>query len=122
MLPDRYRVLGYTSAYLGLRWQELAGLRRERVDLRPGRPATLRVVDTIERAKGVSRPVAYGKSDAARRTLKMPDFLRDALAWHFGEFHSDGWVFAAPEGGHLQYTNFRRRIWAPAVRSAGLDR
>lgn len=37
--PERYRAMIYTAAYLGLRWQELAGLRRTSVDMRPGQLA-----------------------------------------------------------------------------------
>ena len=33
---------------------------------------------------------------------------------------SDGSVFSAPEGGPLRPRNFRRRVFAPAVRTAGI--
>ena len=119
--PDRYRTLVYVAAYLGLRWQEGAGLRRNMIEMRPNRLATVRIVSTIERSNGKCRVVEYGKSSAARRTLKIPEFLREMLAWHLGAFHADEWVFMAPEGGFLRYDNFRRRVWAPAVEAAGLD-
>jgi integrase len=32
----------------------------------------------------------------------------------------DALVFTAPGGGPLRLTNFRRRVWVPALRSAGL--
>jgi integrase len=35
--------------------------------------------------------------------------------------HPDELVFQAPEGGPLRATNFRRRVWAPAVKSARLE-
>ena len=119
--PERYRTLVYTAAYLGLRWQEVAGLRREAITMRPNRLATVRVLTTIERSNGQCRAVEYGKSAAARRTLKMPEFLRELFAWHLGAFPSDEWVFTAPGGGFLRYDNFRARVWAPAVKAAGLD-
>ncbi len=118
-VDPRYRALVYVAAYLGLRWQELAGLRRRYLDL-SARPATLRVVSTIERAHGRYRVVDLGKTKAARRTLKMPDFLADMLTWHVDAFPNNEWVFPAPEGGFLTYVNFRRRVWEPAVREAGL--
>jgi integrase len=117
----RYRTMIYTSCYLGLRWQELAGLKRDLVSMRPGRLATVRIVATIERSNGHYRPVNYGKSDAARRTLKAPEFLREMLAWHLHAFPSDGWVFPAPESGFLRYDNFRNRVWTPSVKAAGLS-
>lgn len=39
-VEPRYKALIYTAAYLGLRWQEIAGLRRSALDLRPGRLAS----------------------------------------------------------------------------------
>ncbi len=119
--PARYRTLIYSAAYMGPRWQELAGLRRSMLNMPPGRPATMRIVTTIERSHGRSSVVEYGKSAAARRTLKMPAFLREMLAWHLQAFESDEWVFPAPEGGFLRYDNFRRRVWARAAEAAGLS-
>jgi integrase len=118
--PARYRALVYTASYLGLRWQEIAGLRRSLLDMRIRRFATLRVVTTIERSHGRYRAVDYGKSAAARRTLKMPDFLREILAWHLGAFQNDEWVFPAQEGGFLRYDNFYSRVWVPAIETSGL--
>ena len=86
----------------------------------PGRLASVRVVTTIERARGRYRAVEYGKSKAARRTLKMPEFLREVLLWQLKAFPSDQWVFPGPQGGFLRYDNFRPRVWNPAVESAEL--
>lgn len=119
-VDGHHKALVYTAAYLGLRWQEIAGLRRDALDMRPGRPATLRVVTTIERSNGHCAPVEYGKSKAALRTLKMPEFLRQALSWHLRVFDDDEWVFTAPKGGFLRYDNFRPRVWVPAVEVSGL--
>jgi integrase len=90
------------------------------LDMRPGRLATMRIVWTIERANGRYLPVEYGKSKAAPRTLKMPEFLREMLARHLSEFGSEEWVFSSPGGGFLRYDNFRDRVWLPAVESSGL--
>jgi integrase len=115
-----FKALIYTAAYLGLRWQEIAGLRKAALNLGSSTPATVRVVTTIERARGYYTPVEYAKSKAARRTLKMPDFLRQALLWHLRSFGGDEWVFTAPKGGFLRYDNFRPRVWLPAVETSGL--
>jgi integrase len=37
-----------------------------------------------------------------------------------GRTRHDGFVFTAPDGGHLDPDNFRSRIWTPAVAAAGL--
>ncbi|CAN5684896.1 hypothetical protein BH20ACT21_BH20ACT21_10180 [soil metagenome] len=105
-IDGRYKALVYTAAYLGLRWQEIAGLRRQNLTMQAGRLATIRVVSTIERSNGRYYPVEYGKTKAARRTLKMPDFLHEAFAWHLRAFDSDQWVFLAPRGGSSGTTTF----------------
>ena len=120
-IVPRYRAVVYVAAYLGLRWQEVAGLKTKYVNLNSV-PATLRVVSTIERARGRYSVVDLGKSRAARRTLKMPSFLRDMLSAHLDEFPNQLWVFSARRGGFLRYDNFRTRIWDPSVQRAGLGK
>lgn len=115
----RYRTLVYTAAYLGLRWQEIAGLKHRYVNL-DIEPGTVRVVSTIERARGRYRVVDLGKTKAARRTLKVPAFLREMLQWHLEEYGRSLWTFASPRGGFLRYDNFRTRVWDPAVMATGL--
>jgi len=66
------------------------------------------------------------KSKAARRLLGMPDQLAAMLAEHLaqrGLTAADGeaLVFASPKGGPLRYQNFMRRVWRPAVATAGLE-
>jgi integrase len=90
------------------------------IDMRPNRLATVRITATIERSNGRCRVVEVGKSSAARRTLKVPEFMREMLAWHLGAFPSDEWVFTSPKGSFLRYDNFRRRVWIPATRASGL--
>lgn len=119
-VEPRYRALIFTASYLGMRWQEIAGLRHRYTNLK-GEPATVRVVSTIERARGRYTPIDLGKSKAARRTLKIPSFLRQMLKAHVMEFRDPEWVFPAPKGGFLRYDNFRTRVWEPAVEEAGLS-
>lgn len=120
-MPGRYKALVIVGAYLGLRWQELAGLRRDAVTLTAGRVPALRVISTIERSNGRYEVKEYGKTLAARRTLKMPTWVAEALAWHMRAFPHGEWVFPAPEGGYLLYDNFRTRVWAPATEAAEVD-
>lgn len=119
--PDRYKVLVILGGYLGLRWQELAGLRRSAVSLGIGEAPSLRVIATIERSNGHYRIKEYGKSEAARRTLKMPASVARALASHLATFPDEEWVFSSPMGGYLRYDNFRNRVWTPTTEAAGLS-
>ena len=98
-IDPRYRAVIYTDSYLGLRWHEIAGLRRRHLELDHGRPALLRVISTIERSGGRCRVVDLGKTKAARRTLSMPEFLRDVLVAHLESYPDAEWVFPAPQGG-----------------------
>jgi integrase len=118
--PSRYKVLSLLGSYLGLRWQELAGLRPSAVTMIPGQTPSLRVLSTIERSNGTYQVKEYGKSLATRRTLKMPAFVAEALACHLATFPSEEWVFTGPRGGFLRYDNFRSRVWEPATQAAGV--
>lgn len=113
----------YLGAVLGLRWGECAGLRVGRVDFLG---STLAVVEQLTRGKAGRGVLAEPKSDAGRRTLAVPRAIMDLLAQHL---HSRGLtgaddgelVFASPEGGPLEYSNWRRRQWLPAAKAAGVE-
>ena len=119
-MPARYKTLVIVGSYLGLRWQELAGLRRNAITLKGDQVPTLRVVSTIERSNSRYEVKEYGKSAAARRTLKMPAWVSESLTWHLRAFPHDEWVFPAPGGRFLRYDNFRHRVWSGATTAAGI--
>jgi integrase len=54
--------------------------------------------------------------------LDVPPFLIDILAKHTATLHltSTDLLFRSPEGGPLRASNFRNRVFNPAVRGAGL--
>jgi integrase len=106
------------AAYLGLRWQELAGLCPSNLELESPGPASLRVVSTIKRPDGRYWVAEYARVTRLA-TLKMPDFLRDALRRHLRAQNGSEWVFTAPKGGYLRYDNFMARYWWPSARRAG---
>jgi integrase len=48
--------------------------------------------------------------------VSLPGFLCDALAEHIARYPAaSGFVFTSAEGGLIRWTNFRRRVWQPAV-------
>jgi integrase len=57
------------------------------------------------------------------RTVTLPRFLRTMLNRHLQGVPADpgALVFTAPGGGPLRLTNFRRRVWVPALRAAKLS-
>jgi len=118
-VPDRYRALVVLAATSGLRWGELVGLTRSRVDLAAG---TVRVDQAmIETADGKVTP-GPPKSSAGRRTVNVPTPVLAALDAHLAAF-----VAADPEA--LLFTGersapVRRRhftyVWQRAVADVGL--
>jgi integrase len=118
-VPVRYRALILLATFADLRWGELAGLRRENVDLHA---CEIRVVETLaEMDKGGLRPETP-KSRAGKRTVAFPAELVPELRWHlerFAEPGKRGVVFVGPKGGRLRRSNFRV-IWNKARASVGL--
>jgi integrase len=120
VIAPRYRALVLSAAYAGLRWGELAGLRLERVDF------LRRRIDVSEVLIEVDGRLTFGppKTRTSRAVVTVPASLADALAAHVAA-HPDldagrGLVFTSEDGAPLRRSNFRRRVWTPAVEAAGL--
>ena len=113
-----YRPLVLIGAYGGLRIGELAGLRRERVDLLRG---TVEVAEIMTEVAGKLQ-IGPPKTRASRRTVGLPRAVVNALAEHLapGGQPAD-FVFTGPQGGPLRITAFRSRTWRPATKTAGLE-
>jgi integrase len=114
-IDERYGAMVLTAAYTGLRFGELAALRTERFDaLR----RTLRVEESLAEVRG-QYLIKPPESEASRRTVSVPSFVVEELARHLAAHADDtGLIFSAPAGGPIRRTNFRRRIWLPAVRAS----
>ncbi len=119
-VPQHYRVLVLTAAYGGLRWGELVGLRVKNVDLAAGR------LLIVEQATEVAGRFVWGepKTAAGRRTVTLPASLNELLKDHIAKLpeSSQQLVFPSPDGTLLRRSNFRRRVWQPAVRAAQVDK
>jgi len=116
-MPDRYRAMTLLAAWCGLRFGELAELRRGDVDTKAG---VLRVRRGVVRADGqtiVKRP----KSDAGIRDVAIPPHLlplvREHLLQH-AEKGKDGLLFPASNGGHLAPSTLYR-VFYRAREAAG---
>lgn len=111
--------LVYVALVLGLRWGECVGLRVGDLDF--FRSALTVAQQRPANGRGPSEP----KSSAGRRTLTAPATLMAILADHLARRGLTGadaaaLVFASAAGDPLDYSNFRRRVWLPAIRAAGL--
>jgi integrase len=117
-IDARYRVMVLVAAYTGLRWGETAGLRLSDVDILR---RTINVGGTLTEVAGVVRR-GPPKTKRSSRKLTISKTLAQELGEHVGLFADpDGWIFSAPNGGPIRATNWRRRVWAPAVRAVDLE-
>jgi integrase len=115
--PDQ-AAMRWVGAVLGLRWAECAGLTVGALDLLGG---SLHVQAQLGRDGALGPP----KSDAGRRSLASPRWLVDDLAAVLARrgltaADASALVFTSPDGAPLHYTNWRRRVWRPATKAAGL--
>jgi integrase len=119
-MPVEYRAMVYVAGVLGLRWSEVAGQRVGRVDFLR---RSLTVAETLTEVEGQPR-FDEPKTRASRRTITVPPVVLSELSQHLtrrGRPGPDELVFVAPDGGPLRASNFRQRVWSPALRRAGLD-
>jgi integrase len=119
-VPARYRALVLVAAFGGLRWGELAGLRRKRVDLERG---TVTVAEQLLEVNGAFS-VGLPKSAAGRRAVSLPAVVVEALGEHLRSYTAkspEAFVFLSSQGTHLRRSNFNRRVWQPATRAAGVE-
>jgi integrase len=103
-----------------VRWGELVGLRRKRVDLERG---TVTVAEQLLEVNGAFS-IGPPKSAAGRRTVTLPPVVVDALAEHLRHYTArspEAFVFLSSQGRHLRRSNFNRRVWQPAIRAAGVE-
>lgn len=114
--------MAYLAA-MGLRWGEIAGLRVGSLDL---------TADTVtvsrQRTRGTKGKMVEQdpKTRTSKRTLSIPPWLTTMLGDHLRRravdiTSHDELVFVSPDGEPLHYSNWRRRIWRPAVEQVGLQ-
>ncbi|MCA1842584.1 MAG: site-specific integrase, partial [Actinobacteria bacterium] len=96
----RWQALILLAAYSGLRWGELAGLRRCDVD------ALHRTASIEHQLTEVNGHLSFQtpKTNAGVRTISVPQFVIDVLVDHLARWSApgpDGLVFVMPEGTPL---------------------
>jgi integrase len=114
-MPADYGLLTITAAYTGMRWGELAGLQwirtylddNARVEIDPELGALHEIHGRLE--------LGTPKTPASVRPIHLPRFLVDLLTEHRDRNPQAQFVFTGPDGGLLRRSNFRRRVWLPAL-------
>jgi integrase len=122
-----YRTFVYAAAETGMRWSELVGLRRGRVDL------LRRSIAVTEQLVFISGNSAKGrqplwvrqkpKTKAGTRSISISRFLSGLLEEQLAdraEAGKDGMVFLNHWGGPIGRSIFHRRHWGPARAAVGL--
>jgi integrase len=109
----RERVLIIAAAYTGMRWGELAGLRRPACQLDDARLIIDRDAGALHEVGGTLQ-LGPPKTPAAVRTVRIPPFLVAMLRGHL-DSHDHPHVFIGRDGGLLRRSNFARRMWRPAA-------
>ncbi len=119
-IDPRYRALVLIGAYGGLRWGEMAGLRRDRFD---AQAAELKVAEILVEVDGRTLSMGPPKTRAGRRTVPIPTEVASELLNHIDRFCApdSDLIFASPEGGFMRRGLFRQRVWLPAVKAAEVD-
>lgn len=116
---DPHGALILSAAYTGLRWGELVGLRRKHIHMLKSE------VQVAEQLTEVNGRLAFKapKTPQSRRIVSLPHFLVEVLARHLegASTDSDALVFVGRDGKPLRRSNFRSRIWKPALELAGLN-
>lgn len=117
-IDPRYRPLVLLGGYGALRPGELFGLKVRRVDPLHRHVTVAEIVTEASGHLNIGPP----KTRASRRVVPIPAFVADELAAHAAGKHPDDLMFPAPEGNtYVRGSNWRPRIWVPALRLAGIE-
>jgi integrase len=117
---DRYRALVLLAAFGSLRWGEAIALQRADVDLDA---RTVRIERQLTEVQRVGLVLGQPKSDAGRRIVHLPEAIIPELREHleqFGNAGSSGLVFPSRQGLPLRHSQFRNRVWLPALEQVGV--
>jgi integrase len=118
-IEPRYRALVLLAAWSGLRWGELAGLSRQRIDRLHG---VVHVVESLVQLAGGKRFIGPPKSAAGRRTVAVPPHIWPELDAHLALYvgpEATAFVFTKASGVSLDRSNFNV-MWRRATRAAGV--
>jgi integrase len=111
--PGRVAVL--VLGYCGLRWSELAALRVRHFDLLRRRVLVEEAVTEVDGSRLVwGTPKTHG-----RRSVPLPRFLVDELAWTVVTRPADELAFPSPKGAVLRNRNARSAWFDAAARAIG---
>ena len=119
--PERYRALIYLAVDSGMRWSELVGLRRSKLDLLRHK---VRVTEQLIRLGAGQWLRKEPKTSASIRSITISSFTAALLAAHVDRFSQqgpDGLVFTNTASQPLISSSFHTHAFKPALRQAGVS-
>jgi integrase len=119
-IEPRFRAFVVLGVFGGMRFGELAGLRRKRISTGRG---TVKIAEVLIEVNG---QLSFGtpKTKNSVRTVPLPRRVVKELQGHLDTYvddDPDALVFTGPKGAPLRRAGFHRCWWAPATRRAGLE-
>jgi integrase len=117
----RYQALIYTAVDTGMRWSELVGLRRARLDLAHGK---VRVTEQLMRTAAGHWMRKGPKTPASVRSISLSPFTTELLSEHVGRFSGagpDGLVFANGAANPIAASSFWNNHFSRSLRRAGVS-
>jgi integrase len=116
LAAGEHRLLILTLGYCGIRWAEASAIKTGRLQVSKRR---IRIVQNYTDVKG---ELALGPvKNHEKRSVPLPRSFADELGTLARGRGQNELLFTAPEGGPLRYGNFRKRVFDPAVKEAGLE-
>src|SRR5215469_5406631 len=116
----RYRTMILLACFGGLRWGELAALRRRDIDTTT---ATVRISRQLTEARGQAPFFSPPKTAAGKRRVILPARILTEIQRHLDTqtaAAADALLFTSPRGELLRHSNFRRGTWTRALAATGL--
>ena len=116
----RYRAMILLACFGGLRWGELAALRRRDIDTGT---ATVRITRQLTESRGQPPFFAPPKTTAGKRQVILPGTVLTEIQQHLDTHAAAGanaLLFTSPRGQLPGHSNFRRGTWTRALAATGL--
>jgi integrase len=117
---ERFQALIYLAVDSGMRWSELIGLRRAKLDLRLHK---VRVTEQLIRLVGGEWVRKEPKTPASVRSITISSVTADLMSEHLERFASsgtDGLVFANAAGNPIAASSFWNNHFSPAQERSGV--
>jgi integrase len=118
---DRYRALIYVAVDSGMRWSELVGLRRGKVDVRSRK---VRVTEQLVQLEDRSFLRKEPKTSAGVRSITLSPFTASLIAAHIDQHAdagADALVFANAAGRPLSASSFLTHHFGKAQTAASVS-